>query len=254
MDAVVSCCVAMASTSFSCSCYKGVNSSFRQWPYQSFRSAFSLHMGDESGPPPVRGDRVKSLGRGSAEGEHKRLHACIEKLDLELPISNVPWLPDQLIQPLVGHRAVALLVNVTAVSSARCLSIEEHAKAHGRSPRCRPHDQMQIAGVKAVRDAPVGLVQHCVPSPHRPLTRQGPMIEPQPLGDSIEVTPVQDSPTGGRKVLGALVADIGFRRPQAPPIGSNFRTLGIDRDQFMINATDSCLGQQVLKSPISDCS
>ena len=57
------------------------------------------------------GDRVKSLCRGSAEGEHKCLHARIEKLDLELAISNVPRLPDQLIQPLVGHRAVALFVN-----------------------------------------------------------------------------------------------------------------------------------------------
>src|SRR5438105_1929153 len=52
--------------------------------------------------------------QGSAEGERKSLHACIEKLDLELAISNVPRLSDQLIQPLVGHRAVALLVNVTS--------------------------------------------------------------------------------------------------------------------------------------------
>ena len=52
------------------------------------------------------GDRVKSLCRGSAEREHKRLHTRIEKLDLELAISNVPRLPDQLIQPLVAHRAL----------------------------------------------------------------------------------------------------------------------------------------------------
>ncbi|HEX6557065.1 MAG TPA: hypothetical protein VF026_30155 [Ktedonobacteraceae bacterium] len=193
--------------------------------------------------------RVNSLCRGSAEGEHKRLHACIEKLDLELAISNVPRLPDQLIQPLVGHRAVALLVNVTAVSCAWGLSIEEHAKAHGRSSRCRPHDQMQIAGVKAVRDAPVGLVQRCGVSPHRPLTRKGPMIVPQPRGDSIKVTLVQHYTTGRREVLGARVPDIGFRRPETPPIGGSFRTLCIDRDRFMSEATDARLGQQVLQNP-----
>jgi hypothetical protein len=119
----------------------------------------------------TRGDRVKSLCRGSAEREDKRLHARIEKLDLELPISNGLRLPDQLIQPLFGHRAVALLVNVTAVRRLRRPSIEEHANAYGRSPRCRAHDQMQIAGVKTVCDAPVGRVQHRGLSPHRPLTR-----------------------------------------------------------------------------------
>src|SRR6516165_5598458 len=69
-----------------------------------------------------RGSRVRNLvvssSRpffGSAERERKRLHACIEKRDLEQAISDVPRLPDQLIQPLLGHRAVALLVNVTAV-------------------------------------------------------------------------------------------------------------------------------------------
>jgi len=109
--------------------------------------------------------------RGAAEGEHKGLHARLEKLDLELPISNGPWLADQLIQPLFGNRAVALLVNVAAESRARRLSIEEHAKAHGRSSRRRSHDEMQIAGVKAVRDAPVGLIENGGLSPHRPLTR-----------------------------------------------------------------------------------
>jgi hypothetical protein len=119
---------------------------------------------------PEHGDWVKSLCRGSAERERKSFHARIEKLDLELPISNVPRLPDQLIQPLVAHRAVALLVDVTAVSRARRLSIEEHAKAHGRSSRYRPHDQVQIAGVKAVRYPPVDHIQHRGLSLHRPLT------------------------------------------------------------------------------------
>src|SRR5947209_16976891 len=86
-----------------------------------------------------------------AEREHKGLHACIKKLDLEVTISNVFRLPYQLIQSLVAYRAVALLVHVTAMSRAWHLPIEEHAKAHGRSPRCRSHDEIQIARVKAVR-------------------------------------------------------------------------------------------------------
>jgi hypothetical protein len=191
---------------------------------------------------------VNGLFRGSAEREHKSLYARIEKLDLELSISNGLRLSDQLIQPLLGNRTVALVVNVTSVSSARRLSIDEHAKSHGSSSRCRCHDEMKIAGVKAVGDAPVGLVQHCGRLLHRPITRKGPMIEREVRGGSIDARLVQYCPTGRRKALGALIADIVFRRPQVAPIGGSFSTLGIDRNQFMTDAVDSGLGQQLLNN------
>jgi hypothetical protein len=50
-----------------------------------------------SRPRPSRGDRVNSLRRGSTERERKSLHARIEKLDLELSISDGLRLSDQLI-------------------------------------------------------------------------------------------------------------------------------------------------------------
>src|SRR5215469_4934492 len=99
--------------------------------------ALTGQLGDESRPPPGRADRLKSLCRGSAERERESLHARIEKLDFEHAISNGPRLSDQLIQPLFGHRAVALLVNIAAGSLARRLSIEEHVKSHRRSSHCR---------------------------------------------------------------------------------------------------------------------
>ena len=58
----------------------------------------------------VRDDAVLS-----AEGERERLHARIEKLDLEQSIGDRRRLADHLIEPLVGHRAVALVVNVHSV-------------------------------------------------------------------------------------------------------------------------------------------
>jgi hypothetical protein len=51
-----------------------------------------------------------SLCRGSAERERKSLHARIEKVDLELSISDGHRLSHQLIQPLYGNRAIALVV------------------------------------------------------------------------------------------------------------------------------------------------
>jgi|SRR6185369_8810969 hypothetical protein len=95
----------------------------------------------------------------SPERECKSLHARIEKLDLELPINDGLRLPDQLIRSLLGNRALAQGIDVDSVSGAWRFSIDEHAKAHGSAWRRRPHDYIYIAGVKAVRDSPVGLVE-----------------------------------------------------------------------------------------------
>ena len=59
-------------------------------------------------------------------------------------------LSNQLMEPLFDHRAVSLLVNVDSVCGAWLLSIDRHAKPHGGFLRCRSHDKMKIAGVKAV--------------------------------------------------------------------------------------------------------
>jgi hypothetical protein len=65
-----------------------------------------------------------------AKGERKNLHARTEKLDLELAVGDGLRLPDQLIQTLFAHRAVALFVNVNAVSRARRVPIDQHTKSH----------------------------------------------------------------------------------------------------------------------------
>jgi hypothetical protein len=54
---------------------------------------------------------IGPCGGGSAKRESKSLHARTEKLDLELPIGDGPRLSDQLVQPLFGHCAVALLID-----------------------------------------------------------------------------------------------------------------------------------------------
>src|SRR5580658_3140900 len=99
--------------------------------------------------------KLRRLRRGSAERERESLQPRIEKLDFELTVGDRLLLPDQLIQPLLGHRAVALFVDVNAVSRARLSSIDQNAKFYGRSRRRRAHDEMKIAGVKTVGDASI---------------------------------------------------------------------------------------------------
>jgi hypothetical protein len=91
-----------------------------------------------------------------------------------------------------------LLVNVNSVSRAWRLSIDQHAKSHGRSWHRWAHDEMKIAGVKAVRHASTGLVQYGGILLHSPIARQRPFIQAQPRGQfhaRLEVDP--DFGTGG---------------------------------------------------------
>src|SRR3981081_4527667 len=87
---------------------------------------------------------------GSAEREGKGLDARVEELDLEASIVDRLLLPDQLIQPLFANRAVALGVDVDSMRSTRRFAVDQHAEAHRSSTR-RPHDEMEVARMKAVR-------------------------------------------------------------------------------------------------------
>src|SRR5580704_12302566 len=77
--------------------------------------------------PPRLGVVIKEpllSGCGSAKRERKSLRTRIKKLDFDLPISDGLRLTDQLIQPLLGSCAIALLINVGSVSRARQLPID----------------------------------------------------------------------------------------------------------------------------------
>src|SRR5215475_14647986 len=114
---------------------------------------------------------------GSAKRECKGRHAGVEELDFELPIGDGHRLADELIESLLGNCADALVVDVDPVCGARRLPIHEYAKPHRGAWLCRTHDEMQIAGVKSVRDTSTGLVQHCSLSLDRPLPRQRPIVK-----------------------------------------------------------------------------
>ena len=72
-------------------------------------------------------------------------------------------LANQLIEPLLRDRSVALLVDVEAVRVARRLSVDEHPKRHRGPSLPRAQDEVDVAGVEAERDLPAGAVQHARP-------------------------------------------------------------------------------------------
>src|SRR5262245_8871598 len=105
---------------------------------------------------------------------------------------------------------------------------------------------MHVAGVKTVRDPSAGAVQHARVFLHSPVSGKRPLIDSEHPRDSIDAALVPYSTTGRRKRLGALVAEIGFRRLQISPVCRGFRATAIDRNQFTAAAAGSRLRQQLL--------
>src|SRR5215211_34902 len=117
-----------------------------------------------------------------AEGEGVGLDTWVEEGDLEGVVADGAGLADELVQPRFGGRAVALVVHVGAVGGARRLPVDEHVEPHGGPSCCRSHGQVQVAGVEAVDDPPLGLVEHDGLWLHRPVACQGPMVKGQSCG------------------------------------------------------------------------
>src|SRR6185312_13501268 len=81
--------------------------------------------------PPRDSGSVSAASRGLTECEAIRLDARGAEGDLDRPVGGRPPLADQLVEPLLGHHAVTLLVDVEAVGGTGWLSIDEHAERHG---------------------------------------------------------------------------------------------------------------------------
>src|SRR5215211_4806273 len=195
-----------------------------------------------------RNSSCDSLVRpGLAEGEGVGLDAWVEEGDLEGAVAYGAGLADELVQAWFGDGAVALIVDVGSVGGTHGLAVQVHAEPHRCPWGSRSHDQVQVAGVEAVGDAPVGLVEHDRLPPDRPVTREGPVVEPQPLGDGIDLRGVKDRTVGGREVLGALVAEVVLRGPQAGPVGGGLHPTGLDRNQVLADAAAAGLAQQLLQ-------
>src|SRR4029450_8558539 len=105
---------------------------------------------------------------------------------------------------------------------------------------------MEITRVEAVSDRPNSFVQPRGLSPYRPVTGQRPVIESQLLGSGVNPTLVRHCPLRRREVLGAVVADLVFRRLQAAPIGGGFDPTRIDREEVVADAALAGLREQAL--------
>src|ERR1051325_5288891 len=159
----------------------------------------------------------------STKSEGERLDACVKKLNLEFSIHDRRRLPDQLVHSRYADCAIPQSVYVTSVGSGDRLSVDEYAEAHRIAVAGWSHNQMQITGMKSIRDAPGRLIEHDCSLLHCPIARERPMIVLEARWNGVNVRLIQYRTTQRREVLSALISDIVFSRAKIGPVGICFR-------------------------------
>ncbi len=127
---------------------------------------------------PVAGEDDFSRGtRASPESERIGLQAAIKKLDLEGSVRDRAALPDELIEPLSGHNAAPLDVDIRAMVFARWFTVDRDTKANRPGVVEGPKYEMQIAGMESVDDAAARCVEKRLLVSDRPVTGQSPLVQ-----------------------------------------------------------------------------
>src|SRR5258707_3554879 len=167
----------------------------------------------------------------SAEGECVCLNTGIEKVNLEGVIGDLAALAYQLIQPLPGHDALPLRIDVRAVAIARRCAVDGDAKPHRLAVQARPKHQVQIPRMEPIHDTAAWLVEHGVFFSDRPISRQRPLVETGRRG-GIDVSDVFHAAAGRYEVFGLVVAYVCLRRCNVAHVGRRLGAGSVDRDDI----------------------
>ena len=119
------------------------------------------------------------------ERKTKRFHSRLSELYLELSIGYRFLLAHELIRPLTSGRAVPLIIDVGSVRCTGRLAVDLYREPHRLRSRRRAHDEIHVAGVEAIRDLAIRVVEYSASSFHSPITGKPPLIERHARWDAV---------------------------------------------------------------------
>ena len=118
----------------------------------------------------------------------------MQKLDLEPSLTHGPRLADELVQALLGKRAVPPIVYIETVRVGRREPVDQHPKGHGRLRCWRPHYQVKVARMELVGKPSAVAHQHDALVLELPLASERPLIAAQALWRLITWGPLRRTP------------------------------------------------------------
>src|SRR5215208_2080709 len=116
----------------------------------------SFRMGESIGHTIAQRPTGSDLERPrSAEREHERLRASIEEFDVEQAVDDRPFLPHELVHPLLVEQPRSLVVHVVSRCATRWVPVDCYPEWDRRRTTHRTHHEMDVSRVESVRDATV---------------------------------------------------------------------------------------------------
>src|SRR6266550_2959232 len=149
--------------------------------------AGSLASPEQAAQSRVAAFPVESMTCDLSEREAVGLHAGVEEFDFERSILDLARLADQLISPLLASRPLAMGIDVASVHRGSHFAVDEDAKSHRVALSSTSHHQVDVAGMKAERDAAPRLDKLGGSVRDGPVAGQRPVVEPQPGRRGISV-------------------------------------------------------------------
>src|SRR6185437_9417202 len=181
---------------------------------------------------PARWSNQLKLRPALSKGERVDVNARIEELDREHAVLDRAGLANDLVEPLVGDRSIALLVYVHAMVCAGRLAVHKHAEANWSTVRSGPEDDVQVSGVEGEINATRRFVEDGCFWFVRPVAGQRPLVQLKVpwgrVGVSLIMPQPQESGSAFGEVARTGVTDIGFRRLDLSSVGGLFHSFAID--------------------------
>src|SRR5580692_5882336 len=190
--------------------------------------------------------RLQTSTRTSTKSEGKRLHARIEEFNFEGPVFNRPLLPDELIQPVLLNRAVAIRVGVAAVILTRWSAVKLNREPNRLAILRRSQHQVQIARMKPKRNLSRSRLQYGAFFAHFPCSGQSPLIQRKTRSQAINLARILGDRLSRSKVFTATVSDISLGRTNVHAPRSRFHPAGSNADHSPRDRLRAVLLEQLL--------
>src|ERR1700722_6847191 len=160
----------------------------------------------------------------STKRKSKRLHAGIEKINLECSVFHRPLLPDQLVQAIALNRAGSACVGVSPVVFPRRSTVEFDRETNRFPVFCGAQHKVKIARMKPENDLAGKRFKHSAFLTHFPASAQGPLIQRKPGLRAVRFSRVFSHRLDRSKISSAFVSNVRFGRTNVLVIRSSFGT------------------------------
>ena len=143
--------------------------------------------------------------------ERKRLHSWIKELNLESSIFHPPFLPDELIEPVILDCSRPVVVGIDSVVVTWSSAVQFYDESDRLAILSGSQHEVKIAGMKTENDLSGDGLKYRAFLTDLPTPAESPLIERKSGLWRIRTLGILSDRLGGSEMFCPMIADVGFR-------------------------------------------